>query len=148
MRATLRTMRDLTLASRKDPAIKTLADSIVRTAPSGDFSAQNAAVFNWVKRHVKYVRDIRDVETVSTPQRTLQARTGDCDDMAVLIASLLEAIGNKTRFVALGFNGGDYEHVIAQARMGPHWITLDPTVSYSFPGWHPPGETRRMVAHI
>lgn len=141
-------MRELTIAGRKDPSIKTLADSIVRSAPSGDFSAQNAAVFNWVKRNIKYVRDIRDVETVSTPQRTLKARTGDCDDMAVLIASLLEAIGNKTRFVALGFNGGDYEHVVAQARMGPHWITLDPTVSYAYPGWHPPDETRRMTVHV
>lgn len=141
-------MRTLTLAARKDPGIKTLADSIVRTAPSGDFAAQNAAVFQWVKRHIKYVRDIRDVETVSTPQRTLQARTGDCDDMAVLIASLLEAIGNKSRFVALGFNGGEYEHVVAQVRMGTNWVTLDPTVAYAYPGWHPPQETRRMTVHV
>lgn len=148
IRETLRVMRRLTLAARKDPAIKTLADRIVQPAPSGDFGAQLKCVFAWVKKHIKYVRDIRDVETVSTPERTLREQTGDCDDMAIVVAALLEAVGFKTRFLALGFDSGEYEHVIAQALLGTRWISLDPTVSYATAGWHPPNETRRMVVHV
>lgn len=148
VRATLKLMTRLTREARKDARIKTLADSIVSTVPSGDFKAQCSALFYWVKRNIKYVRDVRDVETVSTPARTLTSHTGDCDDMSVLLASLFEAIGNKTRFVALGFKGGNYEHVVMQARVGAGWVTFDPTVSYSTPGWNPPDATRQMVAHV
>lgn len=150
VRATLKLMCRLTREARQDPAIKTLADTIVAPLPSGDFRAQRDALFFWVKRHIKYVRDIRDVETLSTPERTLRVGTGDCDDMAVLLASLFEAVGNRTRFKALGFKGGNYEHVVAQAQAKTRsgWLTYDPTVPYAVPGWHPPDATRYMLAHV
>lgn len=148
VRATLSIMVKLTHQGRKDPGVIALAEQVTKVCPAQDFSCEVGALFQWVKKHIRYVRDPRDVEKINTAERTLRVGTGDCDDMSVLLASLLEAVNNKTRFWVLAFDSGDYEHVVTQVRAGVEWITLDPTVSYSNVGWTPPGITRRMQAHV
>lgn len=150
VRATLRHMRSLVLEGRKLPAVRALAESITRYLPPKDGRAEINAVFNWIKANIRYVRDIRNVETLSTVERLLRVRTGDCDDMAVLAAALLESIGFRTRFAALGFHGGEYSHVIAEVKLGTanSWIPMDCTVGSSYLGWYPQNTTRRMVYHV
>lgn len=147
VRATLNLMVRLVHAGRKEPAVIALAEQITRTCPNS-VKAQVTALFHWVKANVRYVRDPRDVEKISTAERLLRVRVGDCDDMAVLLASLLESVGNRTRFVALGFDGGEYSHVVSEVRLGNAWVMLDPTVPVSTVGWIPPGSTRYMVRHV
>ncbi len=50
----------------------------------------------FVRDNIRYIKDIRDVETVAYPDITLQQGQGDCDDKSVLLASLLESIGHPT----------------------------------------------------
>lgn len=47
------------------------------------------AVFDWVYDHIEYRRDIKGKEQIKSPQRTIFDGFGDCDDMQVLICSLL-----------------------------------------------------------
>lgn len=148
VRATLKAMVKLTKAGRRDVGVIQLARSIVLPLPARDYRGQVHNLFHWVKQHIRYVNDPRDVETVSTPGATLSMQSGDCDDMAVLLASLLEAIGHRTRFAALGFDGEAYSHVITETKLGEAWLALDPTVPTSTVGWKPPNPTRRMQADI
>ena len=65
--------------------------------------------------NVQYVRDVRGVETLATPIKTLETMQGDCDDQAVLLASLLESIGHPTRFVAMAQTAlGPFVHVFTE----------------------------------
>jgi len=148
VRATLSIMVRLVKQGRKDPAVIAQAEKITLPLPAHDVNAEIDALFRWVKTNVRYMFDPRDEEKINTAERTLRVRTGDCDDMSVLLASLLEATGKKTKFIALGFDGDTYSHVVSQVRLNDSWITLDPTVKNSTLGWMPPGSTRWMQAHV
>ncbi len=134
---------------KKDPGVRAVACEITSSLRGKDYAAEVYALFNWTKRNIRYVRDVRDVETLQTPRRTLEQRSGDCDDQAILLSALLESIGHRTRFAALGFKEAPpFEHVVAQTKMGPHWVTLDTTVEYSTVGWFPPNVRRCMLARV
>lgn len=51
------------------------------------------AIGHWVGANIKYVSDPKGLEYVAPPLETLRVGAGDCDDFAVLIASLYESIG-------------------------------------------------------
>jgi len=112
---------------RANPAVIETARSIARGVPAKDWFGQIEAVYNFVRSNIVYVMDPVDVEALSTPVELLRIRAGDCDDMAVLLASLLTAIGHPTRFVAIGFSEGDLSHVYVETKIGERWIALDPT---------------------
>lgn len=146
--ATLRVMRDLVGKGRVDPAIISAARSIVFLTLQKDSPAELRALFDWVRENVRYVRDVLDVETVSTAQRTLQTRSGDCDDQVVLLASLCEAIGYQTRFVVGAYTvANTFEHVYLEVFDGSEWIPCDPTEPQSF-GWEPPGALTLFIEGV
>lgn len=133
---------------RKDPGIWKLSRTIVHSVPAKDFSGQVNRLFHWVKQNIRYVHDVRDVETLATPQATLEVQSGDCDDMATLLASLLESVGHPTRFVALGFDNDNFSHVLTETRLGSKWVSLDPTVATATVDWKPRDATRVMILHV
>lgn len=135
-------------AARTDTGVRKKAQIVTNDLTPKDYAAEVRAMQRFVRDRIRYVRDIRDVETVQTPQRTLDTGSGDCDDKAVLLSALLESIGHRTRFHALGFNGGDYSHVIVDTKMGARWIPLETIVPGREAGWIPPDATRHMVAHV
>ncbi len=148
VRATLAIMQRLARQGRKDPGVIALAEQVVKACPANDTKCEIGSLFYWVKSNIRYLRDVRDVEKINTAERTLRVRTGDCDDMSVLLASLLEAVGNKTKFWVVGLQSGEYEHVFVKVRLGTGWVSLDPTVEQATLGWSPPNILRRMEAHV
>jgi transglutaminase-like putative cysteine protease len=142
---------------RVDVDVRRLALQLTASCPPRDSVCEITTLQNWVRDHIRYVRDVRDVETLQTPKLTLQMAAGDCDDQAVLLASLLESIGYRTRFEALGVRGGGYEHVISAVQAGFRgrevWLPLETIFAYDprtglpiEPGWIPPDTTRIMLA--
>lgn len=148
VKATLQAMVRLTRAGRRDVGVIQLARQIVQPVPARDGRGEVQALFTWVKLNIRYVADPRNVETISTPQATLAMRAGDCDDMSVLLASLLEATGKATRFIALAFGEEGYSHVLLETKLRESWVALDPTVPSAVIGWKPTDATRGMVAHV
>ena len=106
------------------------------------------AVWDWVRNNIRFVRDIRGIETVATAARTLDIGQGDCDDSSVLISSLLESLSHPTRFVAVGFRPGQLSHVFTETRMGDRWVPLETSVDGGFIGWYPPGIRESMLQKI
>lgn len=147
-KATLAMMVKLVRQWRKDPGIWKLSRQLTQRVPSKDFRGEVETLFSWVKTHIRYVHDVNEVETLATPKATLEVKAGDCDDMAVLLASLLESVGHPTRFIALAFNASLFSHVLTETRIGSTWLPLDPTVASATVGWKPSDATRIMVAHI
>lgn len=57
-------------------------------------------LFNNFVKEMIYVSDPRSsVEYVQFPEETIKVKGGDCDDLSVAFASLLESIGIETSFV-------------------------------------------------
>lgn len=146
-RATLRLMSKLVRHFKKDIQIRSLAMSLVAELPGHkNWTAQIKAIHAFVQDSIQYVRDVRGVETIATPLKTLEYGQGDCDDQAVLLASLLESIGHPTRFVAMKQTAfGPYVHVYTETKIGNKFFPLETTEN--FPAGFPMKTAGRMVEH-
>ena len=134
---------------KTDPRIRELALCIVGVVPGKHYRSEIDRIFVWVRDHIRYTRDVRGVETVQTPVKTLDYKQGDCDDQCTLLAALLESIGVQTRYKAVGFTPGHYQHVFLEARddNSGEWIGLDPTERVDM-GWKPPNPKAVMIEDI
>lgn len=137
-------------AGRRDPTVRTTAAEllIANGVPAKDFYSEAETIFAWIQANIRYTQDVNDVETLSPAQWVLSNGYGDCDDFSVLMASMLESVGHKCRFLALSFEGSeDFSHVVIQTKIGNRWITADATESEAF-GWEPPGVTYWLEWYI
>jgi transglutaminase-like putative cysteine protease len=126
----------------KDFVVRQTAIRIFRACgvPAKDRLGEVRALFEFVRRHVRYTRDIYRVELLHTARRMLQLRAGDCDDMTILLGAMLKATGHPVRLILAGFRRHRphaYSHIYLEAKVGPRWIALDATMPHPM-GWAPP----------
>lgn len=142
-RATLKAMGEIVNQYKKVRAVRELALRIIQDVPAKRWRLEVQAIFDFVKSNIRYTKDVRGVETLHSPIQLLRLKQGDCDDMSILAASLLESIGHPTRFCAVGINGSNFCHVFAQTKIGGKWVTLECTKEdYSL------GQTPRKITKI
>lgn len=135
---TVGVMRGLVNSGKVDPVIRQAAMSIVFLQPEKDAYSEAQAIFDHVQNRIRYVSDVYGVETIASAAKTLQGKSGDCDDKSILLASLFEAIGYPTRFIVAGYSTpGALEHVYVQVCLDGQWIDCDATEPYPM-GWSGP----------
>jgi hypothetical protein len=110
------------------PLVRQFAIHIVHSAgiKSNDFIGEARAIGEYVQHHVRYVRDPNGIEYLQDPvNMILDLKNpqgmphGDCDDMALLIATLLLAIGHDVSFKAIRYNDDlNYHHIYVVAYDG------------------------------
>jgi len=127
---TIRQMRRLIEAGKKDPLVHEAAARIIRSSgiPAYDWLGECRAIYEWVKRNIRFTRDVYGKETLHAAPEILRLGIGDCDDFTILICSLLGTIGIKTRIVTVSNRGEDpeqFSHVYPEARVEDRWIPLD-----------------------
>ncbi|MGH7596238.1 MAG: transglutaminase-like domain-containing protein [bacterium] len=140
--ATVRHIIALIKAGVKDFCVRQTAIDILLAngIRPKDYRGEIAALFEWVKHNIRYTRDIHRVELLHTPRRMLELRAGDCDDMTILLATMLKSIGHPVRLVLVGFNPHKkklFTHIYLEAYCKGWWIPLDPTMRHPM-GWAPP----------
>ena len=106
-RGTLQTVEhisDLIRQGAKDFHVRQTAIDILlqRAVKPKDYLGEIKALFEWVQQHVRYSKDPFRVEVLHSAKRMLELRAGDCDDMAILLGAMLEAIGHPVRLVLTG----------------------------------------------
>lgn len=131
-------MRQLVKKYKSHLEIRSLAANLVSFLPGKDELGEIEAIFCFVRDHIRYLKDISGVETLSTPDKTLELRQGDCDDQAVLLAALLESIGYQTGFKLTSYSSGQLEHVYVFVLLNGAMIFADPTEPYDL-GVEAPG---------
>lgn len=141
---TLAIMSGLVKRYKKNLQIRGLALSLVQGIQEKDWFSELAAIHEFVRDQIRYVRDIRGVETIHDPVTLLKFGQGDCDDKSVLAAALLESIGFETRFVAVGFEPDQYSHVYLEARVPGGWVALETTEPWEL-GQYVTGIITKMV---
>jgi len=95
-------LRRIVSHAGRDPRIATLAVKIMREAgvEPRSYKQQAAAILKWVQRNIYYVNE--PGERLQDPLYTLRVGYGDCDDMALLLASLYESLRLPWKFVLSG----------------------------------------------
>lgn len=125
---TLALMRRLIDAGKVNAEIRSAAANIIHLVPEKSGAHEIESLFQFVRDHVRYTRDVLGVETVQLPEWTLRLKYGDCDDQTVLFCALAESVGYPTRLIAAGYSDTiTYEHVYAQVLIEDQWVNADCT---------------------
>ena len=148
-------MRGLVYKSDGYRIVKNTAAYLIRDIDPRDYENQVKAIFEYVLRNMRYVRDVNGVEEIRAPWLHLASVAGqgwswgDCDDMATLLSALLRAIGFDTAFsaIASGRRGEIYDHVRAIVRLGGQWVSLEATAKNRPMGWSLP-KVREILLQV
>lgn len=88
---------------------------------------------DWVAYNIDYVSDEEqwgEADYWQTPEETLTLRTGDCEDFAILLCTLLRAYGidENQVYVALGVDTEGYGHafLIENWYLDGQWRAIEP----------------------
>jgi transglutaminase-like putative cysteine protease len=132
----------------KDFYVRQKAIEIFRAsgARPKDRLGEVCALFNWVRKNIRYTRDIFQVELLHSARRMLELRAGDCDDMTILLGAMLKSTGHPVRLVLAGFRPGkphSYSHIYPEVNVRGRWIAIDASMERPI-GWAPPALWKRI----
>jgi transglutaminase-like putative cysteine protease len=145
---TARLIADLIRNGAKDFYVRQKAIEIFRAAgirPKDRFG-EVRALFDYVRRNIRYTRDIFRVELLHSARRMLELQAGDCDDMTILLGALLTSTGHPVRLILAGFKPGRphvYTHIYPEVHVLGRWTPIDATVERPM-GWAPPAIWKRV----
>ena len=147
---TVQHMMRLIRAGAKDFCVRQRTIDIVmqKGVRPKDYLGEIRALFEWVQRNIRYTKDPFRLEVLHSARRMLELRAGDCDDMAILLGAMLEAIGHPVRLVLVGPNPLRprlFTHVYLEVYHKGHWIPLDPTMRHPM-GWSPYTLVKKVIA--
>lgn len=99
-------LRELADAYSEDPEMRWKAAEIARTngVQPRDYRGQASVLLNYVQHAVYYTNE--PGEQIQSPWRTLAVQNGDCDDMALLYASLVGSLDFPWKFALAGKRNG------------------------------------------
>lgn len=120
-----------------DMRVRQLALDLTKNLPGKDWEGETKAIFDYVMSSFRYVRDIRDIDTLHMADTLLDTQAGDCDDLSIILASLLLSIGHDLQFVALSPAKGEWSHVWLRDLTSDRALDLDATLELPF-GKAPP----------
>jgi hypothetical protein len=117
--------------------------------PERDWWGEVKTLFGAIRKNVRYVRDIHNIDTFQSPKRTLEFGGGDCDDYSITLGAALQSIGYPVKVRIVQTHGSpDFNHIFLLVGMPPrnpgNWYSLDASVNKPA-GWHPP---RSMLTRI
>ena len=140
---TVEVMKKMAREYSRHDLVKRLATNILhhKNIPSHHYLDEAKAIGDFVKRHVRYVKDPVGTESLTAPDMMIRMMKevgysmGDCDDMALLTAALLMSIGIHPRFRTVRYRGntGNFSHIYV--------VVYEKNVSNT----DSPGPTKRLV---
>ena len=124
-------MRDLAWEGQTSPKVRDFALNTLRRVKPKDALSEVAALFYACCKEVHYVGDPIGAEFLQHPDVTIDTSAGDCDDMSILLASVLctsqlQSVGYPCRFKIVGFNNEQVSHVFLETFIDGSWVALDP----------------------
>lgn len=148
-RITVRNIQALIHQGLKDFYVRQKAIDILlaRGVRPKDYLGEIKALFEWVQQNIRYTKDPFRVELLHTARRMLELRAGDCDDMTILLGSMLESIGHPIRIVIVGPNPARpkfFSHIYLEVYHKGRWIALDATMMKPM-NWSPRMPVRMII---
>lgn len=117
---TVELMRKKARELSSHPMVRALALKIIesRRLGSHNFLDEARAIAEFVQQEVRYVKDINNVEQLHDPIYMIErikegTAQGDCDDMSLLLATLLLSVGHQPYFAIVRYRtvSGPYNHI-------------------------------------
>lgn len=126
----------------RDPRMRAMGLEVTRGCPPRNDVCELEAVYEFVKRNVRYTGDITMKDTYQSAWRTLQMAGGDCDDHVTACAVLAGENGFQAKARITSNTGDSWDHIYCLAGVPKHaprkWIVLDTTLPGNRFGQQPP----------
>lgn len=150
-------LKQMVLKSRESRVVRLFALKLIREkgiAPK-DYMGEIEALYTFVRDEIPYRKDAAFLDTFTEAEQQIKdylfgTPSGDCDDKAVLLASLLLSVGHIPRFVLTNnIPDGKYVHIYCEVKHPKEqsWIALETTEQVEL-GWAPPTYRRGLVTII
>lgn len=131
---TVREMIAITIAEAWNPSLWWLAEHW--RLPHFNRSETAEAYERNIRRRVKFRFDPEEVELIRVPSalaadiRRNRPVFGDCDDMSLLLGTLLYSRGLSVAYVTISTSphNPEFRHVFVAVRIGEQWRNYDPSV--------------------
>lgn len=138
---------------RIDPVIREWSAKVLSRRCGDDWCVREKdraneikAIFDALRRQVRYTGDVWSNDTYSAARHTLKLGIADCDDYVITGCSALESVGIRTRAVVIETTDGvgDWDHIYLHADDGAgSWVAFDASVPRPC-GWEaPPSMVKR-----
>jgi len=111
-----------------NPLVRQVAIRITAHLPSKSPTEEIAAIYQWIRKNIKFRYDPIGMEWLQSAPRTLKERAGDCDCLTVLIGALNQSIGHRVLTRTVGPSKKCPEHVSALIWDKKRWISCDPVL--------------------
>lgn len=108
-------------------------------------------IFKYVQKNYAYIADPAGAfDSVQSPRQVIRDKKGDCDDLSVLLATLLSLVGFKPRFVLAKYKTetDGYDHVYVDLELPRGRLALDPSTRRNGIGWESPKAIERVAYPI
>lgn len=154
---TAKAMSQIAHQFKGHPEVRALALSVLNSygVKSHDYLSEAVALAKYVQQNVRYVRDTLGIEQLHSPVLMINdikrgIAQGDCDDMSLLLATLLLSVGVQPyfRMVRYKSNFGPFNHIYVvvkeknkntgRSRVVMDCIVKDKGIGYEVP--HKSGE--------
>jgi hypothetical protein len=144
---TLALMARIVNNAKKNGFVRQYAASIVNHLKQKDYYGEIEIIHAFVRDKIRYVRDVRGLETLHTPEFIINNKYGDCDDKTMLTCSLLECLGHKTRMTICAIGTPYFCHVYPEVFYNGEWLSLEVTEPVGI-NWRPPNMTKTYSLEI
>jgi hypothetical protein len=152
-------MKKKAIERAKHPFVRQLVIQILNRngTDSHNHLDEAKAIGEWVKTHVRYMKDPATMELLQDPVLMIEQASkgearGDCDDMVLLAMTLLIGAGIKPwiKVVRYHTDFGPYNHIYLAVHennyRGPkQWLIIDPIVKDEPIGYEVPHASSEMI---
>lgn len=134
---TVATLNHLVRVFSSDPKIIEFTRKLITSRRNNDHKRNFEDIAKFINDTYTYVADPIFVEYVVSPTVMLKdwadngKMRGDCDDVCLLMASMLVSVGIDSRIVAVKAGSEYFNHVILETSLGTKRIQYDPCLTYS-----------------
>ena len=108
------------------PAVRNAALSMIKSSNGGSYNVgQICDIFDHCYNHWIYVNDPCNEDYFALASDSVALMRGDCDDFAIMMASLVQTIGGNARVVLAPSGDGKSGHAYAEVHLGTNENDVD-----------------------
>jgi hypothetical protein len=145
-------MRQFIYQGVRDVNVNRAAVAIVHSVPAHRPALEAKAIYDWVRKNIRFTPDISSAETLRPAAEILQIRAGDCDCInGVLLPTLFSSVGLESRLVTVAADDSRpeiFSHIYPEVLVNGQWIPADAAAEYASYGKEPGHVYRKRVWDI